>query len=328
MQLPSLFLPRRDARGRFLLPLCVALAMSACSGDKSPDVDVPIPAPAPTPTLPVAAPSAASSEQESLSWQRLTQVLGEQSDARKARYDARNPKETLSFFGVKPGMTVLEALPEGGWYSHILSEYLGSAGHIIGADYDLNMYPLFGFYSDDELAAKATWAERWPQELAVWAGEGAAASAFNFGSMSNSMRGRADVVLFVRALHNLSVFEPEGAYLSTALKNAYDVLKPGGSVGVVQHMGPDEYSEAWSTGVNGYLKKANVVRAFEQAGFVFTGESAVNTNPLDQPSEDEYVWRLPPTLEETEDPEQNARYASIGESNRMTLLFKKPDVIE
>jgi predicted methyltransferase len=258
----------------------------------------------------------------------LLAILERQDEAVKARYDWRHPAQTLAFFGIKPGMTVVEALPEGGWYSRILYPYLGAEGALIGADYALDMYPKFNFYSDEELAAKATWATDWPLEVAAWGdaggSNGAATAAFNFGALPESLEGQADAILFVRALHNMSAFEADGGYLSTAINDAYRVLKSGGVAGVVQHMGPESASDAWSTGVNGYLKKSAVVRAFESAGFVLTAESPINENPLDQPTEDDYVWRLAPTSEEFGDPQLDAANAAIGESSRMTLRFEKP----
>ena len=68
------------------------------------------------------------------------------------------------------------------------------------------------------------------------------------------------------------------------------------------------------------------MRVMTAAGFEFVGESAVNQNPADQPSEEEFVWRLPASFYGFGDnAELKAKYAAIGESNRMTLLFKKPE---
>jgi len=74
---------------------------------------------------------------------QLATVLDAQPEKVKARYQYRHPQETLEFFGIEPGMTVMEALPGGGWYSKILLPYLGKDGHLIGADYDLDMYAAF-----------------------------------------------------------------------------------------------------------------------------------------------------------------------------------------
>lgn len=270
-------------------------------------------------------PAAAIESPESAS---LMAILERQDESVKARYGARHPAQTLVFFAIKPGMTVVEALPEGGWYSRILVPYLGSDGMLIGADYALDMYPLFDFYSEEELTAKAGWATEWPNEVAGWSGNAVGdtvkAAAFNFGALPAELEGQADAILFVRALHNMSVFEADGGYLSAALVDAYRVLKPGGIAGVVQHMGPESASDEWSTGANGYLKKSAVVRAFEDAGFVLAAESSINENPLDQPTENDYVWRLAPTSEEFGDPQLDAANAAVGESTRMTLRFEKP----
>ena len=141
----------------------------------------------------------------------LDSVLAAQPESVKARYDARHPAETLRFFGLKPGMTVVEALPGGGWYSKILKSWLGPQGKIIGADYAADLYPLFNFYDEATLKAKHTWVDSWTAEAKTWNdGKGADIAAFQFGSMPQSMSGTADAVLLVRALHNLARFEKVG----------------------------------------------------------------------------------------------------------------------
>ena len=133
-------------------------------------------------------------------------------------------------------------------------------------------------------------------------------------------------VLFIRALHNLNRFSAgETDYMGDTLAETYRILKPGGIVGVVQHSAPDANNDDWANGSNGYLKTSAVVAAFEAAGFELEASSDVNANPADVPSEEDFVWRLPPTLAGTEEgtPERDAN-AAIGESNRMTLKFRKP----
>ncbi len=259
----------------------------------------------------------------------LDLVLAAQDDANKARYDDRNPKETLLFLGVEPGMTVVEALPGGGWYSKILMPYLGSEGGLIGVDYALDMWPEFGGFATPEfIENKKTWPATWTESANEWRGEGDApiVSAFAFGTRDASLDGSADAVLFIRALHNLSRFEDEGQYMTEALADTYALLKPGGFVGVVQHEGPEDADETWAEGDNGYLKKANVIAAFEAAGFELVAESDINANPLDNPdpAAGDGVWRLPPTLGTSrENPELRAQLEAIGETNRMTLKFVK-----
>ncbi len=255
----------------------------------------------------------------------LDAVLTAQPEDVQARYSARHPAETLRFFGLKPGMTVVEAFPGGGWYSKILKAWLGTEGKLIGADYAVEMYPKFNFYDDAFLEAKKNWVGTWTAEADTW-GAGAKLAAFHFGSMPDELSGTADAALLIRALHNVARYENDGGWLSAALADVKRVLKPGGIVGVVQHMAPASNSDEWADGNRGYLKHAFVMQIMTAAGFEFVGESAVNQNPADQPSEEEFVWRLPPTFDGFGDnAELKAKYAAIGESNRMTLLFKKPE---
>ncbi|MGF1543906.1 MAG: class I SAM-dependent methyltransferase [Parvularculaceae bacterium] len=256
----------------------------------------------------------------------LDAALAAQPDEAKARYGARHPKETLEFFGVEPGMTVVEVLPGGGWYSKILIPYLGDDGTLVGADYAVDMWRLFGgrFSTEEAIAAKQTWTTDWPAQAAEW-GEGADVKAFQFESLPADMEGAADVILFVRAMHHLNRFQEEGGHLEAALADAYAVLKPGGVVGVVQHRGPEENDDKWAEGDNGYLKQSQVVAAVEGAGFEFVEASEINANPKDQPTNEDVVWRLPPALGTSgDDEEKKAEMTAIGESDRMTLMFRKP----
>ena len=258
--------------------------------------------------------------------ERLAAVLAAQPSEVQARYQWRHPQETLTFFGIAPGMTVVEALPGGGWYTKILLPYLGPQGGYIGADYARAMWPLFGFFSEDRLKEKDTWAVDFTAEASAWSGaDGPKVAAFAFGSMPESMQGTADAVLFVRALHNLARFEEQGGFLTAALQDVFAVLKPGGVVGVVQHEARAAMPDDWASGRNGYLKRDFVISRFEQAGFEFLGASEINQNEKDQPGETDMVWRLPPTLATSgEDPALRAQMEAIGESNRMTLKFRKP----
>ena len=253
-------------------------------------------------------------------------IFEAQSQDAQARYAARHPRETLEFFGIKPGMTVVEVLPGRGWYSKILAPWLGSDGRLIGADYALDMWPKSNFFDDTFLEAKKTWASTWTKDARIRSGDdGADVAAFVFGSMPEAMTGQADAVLLIRALHNLARFENDGGYLSTAMADVFRVLKPGGIVGVVQHMAPESASDEWANGSRGYLKKGFVITRFEGAGFEYVGESDINANPADEPDETDTVWRLPPSFATSRnDPDLREKYRAIGESNRMTVLFRKP----
>jgi len=258
---------------------------------------------------------------------RLDQVLAAQPGKVQDRYQYRHTKETLEFFGIEPGMTLVEGLPGGGWYTKILLPYLGADGVLIGADYAVDMYPRFGFFKQEDLDAKKTWVADWTKEANGWRADGdATVVAFQFGSMPDELKGTADAVLLIRALHNLARFEADGAYLTAALSDAYDALKPGGVVGVVQHMAREEMPDDFADGSHGYLKQDFLIEHMEKAGFVFEASTDINNNPADQPEATDIVWRLPPSYATSRDkPELKEEVKAIGESNRMTLRFRKPE---
>lgn len=311
--------------------ILIAVALAGCEPSEAPPEPEPAPQAEPAtepadeaPDEPEATETTEAPESASA---RLDTILEAMPEEIRARYEYRHPAETLEFFGIEPGMTVVEALPGRGWYSKILVPYLGPEGRLIGATYDHEMWPLFGFFDQEFIDSMETWPTDWPQEANNWHGdEGADVDAFEFGSMPEAMEGQADAVLIIRALHNLARFEDEGGYLSAVVDETFRVLRPGGIVGVVQHQARPEMSDEFAAGGHGYLKKQFVVDRMEQAGFEFVAESDINENPADQPTDEEVVWRLPPTLMlEGEDPEQRAEMEAIGESNRMTLKFRKPE---
>ena len=254
----------------------------------------------------------------------LELVLAAQPDKVRSRYAHRNPQQTLEFFGLEPGMTVVEALPGGGWYSKILLSALGPDGHLTGVNYAQELWPNFGFANEEFLNSIKTWTTDWPQQANEWRDENSASvSAFEFGSLDESQRGSADMVLLIRALHNMARFE--GGFLDQAIADSYNILKPGGVVGIVQHQARESMPDSWANGANGYLKKSDIVARMEAQGFDFVAESPINQNALDLPTENDIVWRLPPSLRTSQDnPELKAAMQAIGESHRMTLKFVKP----
>lgn len=259
---------------------------------------------------------------------RLADVLDEQPETIRARYQHRNPYETLNFFGIEPGMTVVEALPGGGWYTRILLPYLGEDGKLIAANYPVSLFEQFDWATEEFLASLPEWRETFVRNaLDMCVGDCASVDAFWLGDLPEDWHGRADAVLFIRVLQNLARFQHEGVddYLDQAFADAYAVLKPGGVLGVVQHEAREDMPDDWASGAHGYLKKSFVIAQAEAAGFELADESAINENPADQPTVEDSVWRLPPTLmAEREDDEKRARMEAIGESHRMTLKFVKP----
>jgi predicted methyltransferase len=256
---------------------------------------------------------------------RLAAALAAQPDEARARYKHRHPQETLEFIGIEPGMTVVDVLPGGGWYTKILLPYLGQDGRVIGADYAVDVWLGIGYDSAEFIGKRQTWIRDWTARAKTWGDDDSAdVSAFVLGSMPDSVHGTADAVMFVRALHNMAYTTPDSRHLTAALKDAYDILKPGGIVGVVQHHARDDMPDIWADGEMGYLKKGFVIEMMEAAGFELTGESNINANSKDMPTTEQYVWRLPPSYDGADTPEARAKVDAIGESNRMTLRFRKP----
>lgn len=310
-----------------LLWAIIALGLAGCSPREDADrVMTPREEAVPGPAVPEAAGDSAATELPASTSARLAAVLAAQPPERQARYPFRHPLETLEFFGITPGMTVVEVLPGGGWYSAILAPYLGQEGRLIGVDYPMAMWPNFSFASEEFIQERRGWVDAWPRDAEAWRREdGATVEATRFGEFPETLAGTADAVLFIRALHNLNRFESVGGFLSQALEDAVMVLKPGGIVGVVQHAAPETSSDDWADGSRGYLKKSALIALFEGAGFELVAESDINANPRDVPGEEDIVWRLPPSLSTSKDaPELRAKYEAVGESNRMTLLFRKP----
>ncbi|MDX1517635.1 MAG: hypothetical protein R3288_12400, partial [Woeseiaceae bacterium] len=181
--------------------------------------------------------------------QGLAAFLDAQPDDVKARYAHRHPLETLQFFGIEPGMTVVEGLPGRGWYSRILLNYLGPDGTLIGVNYSMDMWPLFPFANEEFLARMENWIDGYSAQMQeVMTENSASLKAFYFGSMPESLAGTADVVFFPRVLHNLANFQNNGKgdFLDIALADAYAILKPGGTFGVVQHEAREDKSDAFA----------------------------------------------------------------------------------
>ena len=234
----------------------------------------------------------------------------------RGRDDWRNPLDTLSFFGIEPDMTIVEVLPgKGGWYTQILNPLTAAQGRMIGVTYpDALFSQMFSTWNEESRENIGADIAQMARYLNV---EGVEPSqpiiGYAIDSIPDSEDGQADAALFFRAMHHLFRFDEP--LIDNALAEVYDVLAPGGVVGVVQHRAPEDADPAFANGNNGYVKQSDVIAAFERAGFVFEEASEINANPND--AADGFVWRLPPTS--TDNPET----ANIGESDRMTLRFRK-----
>ena len=235
----------------------------------------------------------------------------------RARDEWRHPMETLTFFGVEPDMTIVEVLPgKGGWYTQILNPLTAEQGRLIGVTYPESLWrQIFNTWNEESIESNGADITQMARYLSVAGVETAQPIVgYSIDNIPDQENGQADAVLFFRALHHLFRFDEP--LIDTALAEIYDMLAPGGVVGVVQHRAPEDADAAFASGNNGYLKQSDVIAAFEQAGFVLEEASEINANPNDPA--DSFVWRLPPTR--TDNPATQA----IGESDRMTLRFRKP----
>lgn len=258
---------------------------------------------------------------------KMDKILAAQDEKAKARYQFRHPKETLAFFGVAPGMTVADTLP-GAYYSRILLPYLGDEGALIGVSYSVGHQAIDAGDNEKRMARIRSFPKRFPAAAEKWrAGSKAKVSAFMFEDMPDAMKGTVDVFLLLRASHHLSKYEDadRGMRRTKAFADVMAALKPGGVMGIVQHRAPEDSSDEWAKGFKGYVKQSALIAAAKAAGFEFVGSSEINANPKDQPTEADFVWRLPPTLAGSEDgSDLQAKRKAIGESDRMTLKFRKP----
>ncbi len=235
-------------------------------------------------------------------------VAGEhRSAANKARDSARHPYETLSFFGIKPTMTVVELAPSGGWYTEILAPYLRDKGKLIGAGEAIAPEKRYGMAFKKKLDSNpAVYDKVVPSVFEPPATYAIAAP--------NSV----DMVLTFRNLHNWVGHGEEG--LKTTFKEIHKVLKPGGVLGIVDHRLPASMPQD-AKASSGYVHEAWVIKTVESAGFKLAGKSEVNANPKDTANHEKGVWTLPPVLANKD--KDREKYIAIGESDRMTLKFVK-----
>lgn len=253
----------------------------------------------------------------------LNAVLASRSDEDKVRDDARQPLETLTFFQIKPGMTIAEALPGGGWYTRILANYLGQDGTLYGVNYPDSLWPMLSYASPEWIAERIAATQNFTAKVATFTDNGITAQGFTFDTVPPEVEGTVDRVLLIRALHNLNRFQQKAGTRSQALAATHAMLKKDGLVGVVQHRAPATASKEWADGNKGYLNEVAVIAMFAEAGFALVAQSEINANPMDQPSGEDSVWRLSPSLRGSNDDEQREAMVAIGESDRMTLLFRK-----
>lgn len=247
---------------------------------------------------------------------RMEEVLAHsRRDEDRARDVHRHPAETLAFFRVEPGMSVVDYMPAGGWYSRVLIPYLGDQGSYIALNpaLDPRMTGYWDMYRDT--------ARKFPAEARGWVGYGGArVVGANTDDIPESLDGTADRFLIFREVHNMRRF----GWLHDSLLAAHRLLKPDGLLGVVQHRAGANAPFAYTDGSKGYQREQDVIALFGAYGFDLVARSEINANPKDPANWERGVWTLPPGYNGAgEDAARRAEMDAIGESDRMTLLFRK-----
>jgi predicted methyltransferase len=257
---------------------------------------------------------AAAGARGSLEWA----VAGDWRGTDAARDAARHPAETLRFFGLRPGMTVVEFWPGAGWYSQILAPVLtASRGKLIAAQFE----------PGGADAAQTQVQEAYRKQFSGRRDLYGAVELASFGPHTGAIApaGSADMALFLLTLHSWMA----AGLAEKAFRDAFQVLKPGGVLGVEEHRAPAGGLQD-PLAVSGYVQEAYVKQLAQEAGFRFEAASEINANAKDDRNHPFGVWTLPPERRsaapgQPADPAfDHAPYDAVGESDRMTLKFVKP----
>jgi predicted methyltransferase len=236
----------------------------------------------------------------------------------KSRDQYRHPAEALTFWGLKPGMTLLEVQPGGGWWTEILAPYArmtGGAYHATGAD-----------LANPKLAAgprksRADFEARLAAKPEIYG----KATVHDFGPVAAPLPANTfDFILTARSVHGWA----QNDQTDKVFANLFQALKPGGTLALEQHRAaPGNHNPKM-----GYVTEEYVLEHAKKAGFELVGKSEINANPKDTKDHPFGVWTLPPTgttvpygSGQPPDPSfDRSKYDAIGESDRMTLRFRKP----
>jgi len=224
-----------------------------------------------------------------------------------ARDKARHPIEELTFFGLKPSMTVVELWPGGGYWTDILGPYLAGSGRYFVA------LPALGNAEEDAGVARfkaRIGAEKDRLGTIHWTSLGP-------GQFDIAPPSSADLIVTFRNLHNWM----DDGYADQALAACFKALKPGGILGIEEHRGRADVPQD-PKGKNGYVRQDYAIELAKKAGFVLVASSEINANPRDTKDWPEGVWTLPPSL--ALGAKDRAKYIAIGEADNFVLKFQKP----
>lgn len=291
--------------------LCLTIALlAACSGGSDKPDEQPVEQDA------TASASASASTDESAQEFDLTAhveaaATGDHRSAENiARNEHRHPVETLTFFGIEPDMTVVEFWSGGGWYTEVLAPTVNE-GTVVAANFAAKDDP-----------------EHYRSKLRVKMDERVKTdpvfSNVVHGTLEPGVKvdagepGSADMVLTFRNIHSYV----RAGIEKQMFAEAYKLLKPGGIFGVVQHRAKADVTDVKASAETGYVPESFVIDLAEETGFELVEKSEINANPKDTTDWEEGVWTLPPSYRLGD--KDKAKYEAIGESDRMTLKFRKP----
>ena len=239
-----------------------------------------------------------------------------------ARDKYRHPAQTLEFFGLQPDMAVVEIWPGKGWYTEILAPVMRERGILYAASFSMT--------------AQET--PQWRKDMQVEYTNKLAANPQVYDHVvvtelaipertTIAPPGHVDMILTFRNVHNWM----KGGYTQGMLETFYRILKPGGILGIVEHRAKPE-TPVEKMIESGYVTEEFVIALASAIGFEFVASSEINANKNDSTEHPKGVWTLPPTLRLCNEIKNGAdkdscikKYTSIGESDRMTLKFRKPE---
>ena len=246
--------------------------------------------------------------------ERLAKILADPArgaDAKRDQY--RHPAETFEFFRLHPDHVIGEYAPGGAWVSRILGRYVNEKGKYTGLYFGTKSH-----FSDQQKAGIAAVVGKFPSDVAAVSGRPAADfNAFSLSEIPEGAKGTFDRILIMRMMHNIINWNIAVA----EVKAMRDLLKDDGLLGIEQHRAKADAPFSYTNGTKGYMREADIIKFMEVNGFELVAKSEINANPKDSANWPDGVWTLPPALRLKD--VDRAKYTAIGESDRMTLLFKK-----
>lgn len=220
----------------------------------------------------------------------------------------QHPEETLSFFGLKPDMTVVEVSPGSGYFTEILAFYLSEAGQLYLSIPRMPPKPPLILIENEKKIQDILLRHSQVQNKTKLI-------PFESADKRNRIpKDFADAVVTFNTIHNMMA--KNSAYDS--FKIFYELLKPGGTLGIVQHRVREGKKKIPKSG---YMYEREVINLALKAGFKLVAKSEINANPKDNAQYPAGVWTLPPYYRLGD--QDREKYEDIGESDRMTLKFVK-----